>query len=232
VGFERRRGSSSDLHAADPEELLADRPSVVVLMEPTDRAIVLGSSQPDSLIYREAAVAAGFAVARRRSGGGIVVTGRDDAVWVDVLLAPRHHRTRADVDRAAVEVGSAWRDALLSLSDVGSAEDSGLEVHSGASLHRDAGRILCFGGLGSGEVSLRGAKLVGISQRRARWGARFQCQVQLRWAPEQWLHLVRPGPDAPADLLPLTVATITPPPSGPEGLPGRIAAAVATALDS
>jgi len=230
VAFEHRRGTSGDLHAADPEELLAGRASAVVLMEPTDRALVLGSSQPDSLVDRSAAAAAGFAVARRRSGGGIVVTGRDDAIWIDVLLAPGHPRSRTDVDHAAVEVGRVWQVALVSLSNGRSAAEVGLDVHSGPSLHRESGRILCFGGLGPGEVSLEGAKLVGISQRRARWGARFQCQVQLRWAPHEWLGCIRPGPGAPSDLLPLTVATITPPPTGAKGLPERIARAVASAL--
>ncbi len=231
VAFEQRRGTSGDLHAIDPEELLGGRRSAVVLMTPTDRALVLGSSQPDSLVDREAATAAGFAVARRRSGGGIVVTGADDAVWIDVVLAPSHPRSHADVDKAAAEIGGVWRDALVSLSGGLTADQAGLEVHEGPSVHREAGRILCFGGLGPGEVTLQGAKLVGISQRRARWGARFQCQVQVRWEPGAWLHLVHAGPEAPEELLPLMVATITPPAAGADALPGALASAVAKALD-
>ena len=44
-------------------------------------------------------------------------------------------------------------------------------------------RKVCFGGLGPGEVTVDGHKLVGISQRRTRDGARFQCVVHRRWDP-------------------------------------------------
>jgi lipoate-protein ligase A len=229
VTVDHCRATTADLHALDPEALLSGRRSAVVLMEPTDRAMVLGSSQPDDLIDVWAAARAGFAVARRRSGGGVVVTGAVDAVWVDVLLAPDHPRWRADVDRAAVEVGHAWCEALVSLGGAGDVAGSGLVVHEGPPLHRDSGRIVCFGGLGPGEVTLQGAKLVGISQRRARWGARFQCQVQLRWAPEEWLEALRPPAGAPALLLPLTVATITAP-RGQGDLGRRVAEALAAQL--
>ncbi len=219
---DRQQGTTAELHALDPEALLAGRASAIVLMLPTDRALVLGSSQADDVVDRAAAEAAGFAVARRRSGGGVVATGVADAVWIDVLLAPRHPRWRMDVDLAAVEVGLAWADVLRP-------HVAGhLEVHRGPLLHRDAGKVACFGGLGSGEVTLDGAKLVGLSQRRARWGARFQCQVQLRWAPDEWRHALRPGPDAPSELFPLPVATLPP---GP-GLDAALAAGLESHLDA
>ena len=40
---------------------------------------------------------------------------------------------------------------------------------------------VCFAGLGPGEVTVGGAKVVGISQRRTRHAARFQCAALLRW---------------------------------------------------
>ena len=43
---------------------------------------------------------------------------------------------------------------------------------------------VCFAGLGSGEVTIGGAKAVGLSQRRTRAGARFQCTCYRRWRPE------------------------------------------------
>jgi hypothetical protein len=39
--------------------------------------------------------------------------------------------------------------------------------------------MVCFAGLGPGEVTVDGAKVVGISQRRTRVGALFQCAVPL-----------------------------------------------------
>ncbi len=44
--------------------------------------------------------------------------------------------------------------------------------------------MVCFAGLGSGEVTIGGAKAVGLSQRRTRTGARFQCTCYRRWHPE------------------------------------------------
>jgi hypothetical protein len=51
--------------------------------------------------------------------------------------------------------------------------------------------------VGTGEVSVGERKLVGLSQRRTREGARFQCLVHLAWRPERWWPLVREA--VPAD---------------------------------
>jgi lipoate-protein ligase A len=42
-------------------------------------------------------------------------------------------------------------------------------------------RSVCFAGLGPGEVTVGGRKVVGISQRRRRDGALFQCAALLAW---------------------------------------------------
>ena len=44
--------------------------------------------------------------------------------------------------------------------------------------------------MGSGEVLVDDAKLVGLSQRRTRDGARFQCVLHRRWQPDRWWDLV------------------------------------------
>ena len=44
---------------------------------------------------------------------------------------------------------------------------------------------ICFAGVGPGEVLIDGAKVVGISQRRTRAGARFQCAVLRTWDPAE-----------------------------------------------
>lgn len=41
----------------------------------------------------------------------------------------------------------------------------------------------CFAGLGPGEVSVGGRKVVGLSQRRTRQGAVFHCALHLTIAP-------------------------------------------------
>ena len=72
-------------------------------------------------------------------------------------------------------------------------------------------------GVGDGSKTPTGpaAKLVGVSQRRTRAGARFQCMVHHRWAPAVLLELLRdPKPKvtdlAPVAVLPAEVATQLP----------------------
>lgn len=47
--------------------------------------------------------------------------------------------------------------------------------------------VFCWHGLG--EVLSGGRKVVGISQRRNRDGARFQCVLYRQWRPEEYAHL-------------------------------------------
>ena len=49
---------------------------------------------------------------------------------------------------------------------------------------------MCFGGLGPGEVTVGGRKVVGISQRRTRAGAVFQCAALVTWDPTPLLDLL------------------------------------------
>jgi lipoate-protein ligase A len=62
--------------------------------------------------------------------------------------------------------------------------------------------VVCFAGLGPGEVSVNGRKVVGISQRRSRQGARFQCAALLEWRPQEMVDLfgLKPADRASADL--------------------------------
>jgi lipoate-protein ligase A len=57
--------------------------------------------------------------------------------------------------------------------------------------------LVCFSGLGPGEVHADGRKVVGISQRRTRRWARFQCAAYLHWDPAALVSLlVPPRPSA------------------------------------
>ncbi|MGH9112158.1 MAG: hypothetical protein ACRDZN_07675 [Acidimicrobiales bacterium] len=92
------------------------------------------------------------------------------------------------VGRAAHWVGRAWQAALADLG-VGPTE-----VHDGPLVCGALGRLVCFGTVGAGEVTVHrsitpgdagdsGAvgKVVGISQRRTRRAARFQCAAYRCW---------------------------------------------------
>ncbi len=161
-----------------------ERPEVR-LVRACGQALVLGSTQPPGLVDERAARAAGYEVVRRRSGGGVVELG-PASLWVDVAIARDDPRWQEDVGRAALWVGRAWVEALRPhlRSDLAS-----IEVHEGRPVAPDAGRWACFAGVGAGEVSVGERKVVGISQRRTRAGAWFQCVAYRSWSPE-WLGLL------------------------------------------
>ncbi len=66
---------------------------------------------------------------------------------------------------------------------------------------------MCFAGVGPGEVLLGRRKLVGISQRRTRGGARFQCMVHVRWTPDVLVSLLAEPRPAVDELEPVAVVS-------------------------
>jgi lipoate-protein ligase A len=57
------------------------------------------------------------------------------------------------------------------------------KVHPGPMVTSAWSSLVCFAGLGPGEVTVGGRKAVGISQRRTRDAAGFQCAAYSRWDP-------------------------------------------------
>jgi len=157
-------------------------------------ALVMGSTQVADVVT--GTLARGVEVARRRSGGGAVWLEPGEQVWVDVVIPAGDPQWRDDVGLAPLWLGEAW--ASLGADLCGPATT---RVWRDGMHHREFGRIACFAGLGPGEVTLEGRKLVGISQRRTRHAARFQCVVHLRWNPEPLLAALAPVPDALAERL-------------------------------
>lgn len=140
-------------------------------------ALVLGSTQPDTVADRVALGQAAVDLVRRGSGGGAVLVSPGRQVWIDVWI-PRHDALwDDDVVRASMWLGDTWAAALASL---GIAEVS---VHRGRVVSSAWSDALCFAGLGPGEVSAGGRKVVGLSQRRSRDGARLHTVALLDWDP-------------------------------------------------
>lgn len=211
-------GSAGEFHALDlPDPVLpalwwfeVDRPTVV-----------LGSTQADALVDRSAAAVAGVAVARRRSGGGAVWLAPGEVTWVDVVLPVDHRRWEGDVGRAPLWLGAAWARVLAGL---GAADGV---VHEGPMVTNRWSSLVCFAGLGPGEVTVGGRKVVGISQRRTRSGARFQCAVLNSWDPGPLLGLTLHDP---AERAAAGVALATGRPRAPVGLAELGVAATGGAL--
>lgn len=151
-------------------------------------AFVLGSTQPDDDVEVAAALRLGVDVVRRSSGGGGVLVAPVAQVWADVFV-PRHDPLwHDDVGRATWWLGDAWSRALFSLGEVSA------EVHRGAMVQTLLSSRVCFAGLGPGEVTVAGSKAVGISQRRTREGALFQCAVPLVWDTLTYAELLALDP--------------------------------------
>lgn len=162
----------------------------VWVCEPTGPALVLGSAQSGELVDREACDRAGVEVVRRRSGGGAVLVEPGGLLWVDVLLAPGDPLWEADVGRAFGWLGATWQGALADLGFP-------TTVHEGALRRSPWSDLVCFAGVGPGElIAPDGAKVVGISQRRQRHGVRFQCAALGRWEPSDLLELLAVEPSA------------------------------------
>lgn len=167
-----RRGRAGELHELSPPETVRRTVHEMVVDEPV---IVLGSSQAADDIDMEAAQRMGISVARRRSGGGAVLLVPGAHVWLDVWLPSSDPLWVDDVGIAGEWLAEVWNHALTGLGF------SGIEVHRGGLEPSDWSPHVCFAGLGPGEVTNAGRKLVGVSQRRTRDWARFQCLVHRRW---------------------------------------------------
>lgn len=146
-------------------------------------ALVLGSTQPESAADAVAAAATGTEVVRRRSGGGAVLLLPGRSTWVDVTIGRDDPLWHDDVAVAFHWLGRAWAAA---------AQHLGVEatVHTGPMVQTPWSRRVCFAGFGAGEVIVGGRKLVGISQRRTRDAARFQCVMHRTWDPVPLLGLL------------------------------------------
>lgn len=182
---EHERGTATELH-----DLVApdDGARRIWVLEPSGPAVVLGSTQPDDLVDRAAAAAEGVEVARRRSGGGAVWVSPDDPVWIDVLVPRDDPLWDDDVAAAFLPIGRAWARALAAaVPALGAAT-----IHEGPMVRTEWSRTVCFAGIGPGEVLIGGRKVVGISQRRTRAGARFQCALPRVWEPERLRRLLAP----------------------------------------
>lgn len=177
----RLRGTATSLH----EREIAWSGRAVTWCEVTRPAVVLGSTQIPTMVK---AGAGGLDVARRPSGGGAVLVEPGRVVWADVVVPAGDPLWRPDVGRAAWWLGEAWVAALDALGVGGGV------VHRGGLVRSTWSSWVCFAGLGPGEVTVGGRKVVGISQRRTREGALFQCAVPLVWDPAPLLAALALSP--------------------------------------
>lgn len=161
----------------------------VWFLEVEGAALVLGSTQAPVTVTDPA-----IEVVRRRSGGGAVLLAPGAVLWVDVVVPAGDPLWTADVGRSFWWLGEAWVQALGMLG----VEDA--RWHDGPLVRSRWSEQVCFAGLGPGEVTLGGRKVVGMSSRRRRDAALFQCAALLEWDPSGLVSALGLGPDAHAEL--------------------------------
>ncbi|MEI7622424.1 MAG: hypothetical protein WCJ88_02600 [Actinomycetes bacterium] len=158
----------------------------VRLLEVSGSALALGSTQSIDDVDLEVAKRLNVDVFNRPSGGGAVLLDPSAQLWIDVVISRSDPLWNDDVSLASHWLGDVWAMALQTVGIEG-------VVHRGAMVTTSLSPVVCFAGLAAGEVTVDGAKVVGISQRRTRAGARFQCSVPLRWDAERHAELLAPG---------------------------------------
>ena len=144
--------------------------------------VILGSTQSLDDVNQKSADESGVLVSRRRSGGGAVFVHPSDSVWIDITISRDDPLWKDDVAQSMLWLGELFVEALSPW------------VH--AEVFRDTfsngidGRVVCFASSSPGEVFIGANKLVGISQRRGRDGARFQCVLYRHWRPGEWSQIL------------------------------------------
>jgi lipoate-protein ligase A len=175
VGDWRIEGWEGSAEALHEESVPAEPVRAVWILEVDRPALVLGSTQDEQVADHAVAAALGIEVVRRRSGGGAVLLVPGEVAWLDVIVPVGDPLWRDDVGESSQWLGQVWQAALADLGLPGTS------VHTGPLACGPLGRLVCFCAVGPGEVTLGERKVVGISQRRTRTAARFQCAVYVYW---------------------------------------------------
>jgi len=168
--------------------------------------VILGSTQSFDDVNQNSADESGVLVSRRRSGGGAVFVHPTDSVWIDITISRDDPLWKDDVAQSMLWLGELFVAALSPWLQ--------------AELYRDSfstgidGRVVCFASSSPGEVFVGSNKLVGISQRRGREGARFQCVLYRHWRPGDWAHILASADvrsritDIPVEALDISALTL------------------------
>ena len=162
-----RRGSAALLHASAPDP---GGHRLACVCFPVSPAVVIGSAQPASDFDADRMSLAGVGLARRRSGGGAVLVAPGCQLWLDVFVPSDDVLAQPDVGKSFHWLGDAFAQAIAAVLGT-SAGELGIVAHRGSVQTSPWSKVLCYAGLGAGEVTVAGRKVVGMSQRRERSGA-------------------------------------------------------------
>lgn len=187
-------GTAADFHAM---ELPAERALWWCNVETP--SVILGSTQSVDDVNHSVANEHGVTVSRRRSGGGAVFVHPTDSVWVDITISRHDPLWKDDVAQSMLWLGEVFVAALSPWMQA--------QVYRESFSTGVDGRVVCFASSSPGEVFVGANKLVGISQRRGRDGARFQCVLYRRWHPTEWSQVLA-SPEVRSRVADIAVATL------------------------
>lgn len=170
--FMKSYGLASEFHA-NPMQYVDQR--TVHFLEVSRSALVLGSSQDPSQIDIEVLKRLDAELVVRRSGGGAVYLSPANQLWIDISIPKGDRLYTDDLRRSFLPIGSVFLEMLARVSSLD------FQMHGGPLVGGELGRAICFAGIGPGEITIEGAKVVGISQRRTQKGAVFQCTLYLHY---------------------------------------------------
>ena len=190
--IERRTGSAPTLHGPWPEPGRRGSRLVALCTVVGPRAIVLGTTQSTEIVDLGRAADDDVEVVRRTSGGGAVLVGPAAQVWLEAWVPRSDPLWDDDIIESSSWLGRTWTRALVELGS------PRLLVHHGRATRSEWSDIICFAGVGPGEVTTAvpsaatapAPKVVGVAQRRTREGARLHSMALVQWSPEPLVTLL------------------------------------------
>jgi lipoate-protein ligase A len=154
---------------------------ISILSFPTP-AVVLGSTSngiPEHMANKN------FDVVRRWSGGGKVWLDPIESTWIDVTIPSSDPLWESDLRKSFLWLGQRLKEAFNSQGIFPMLHEAPLDLGGDPEW--------CFSKVGAGELSFHGKKILGISQRRSRLAARFQCVWYRSFESGPFVGLELPG---------------------------------------
>jgi lipoate-protein ligase A len=165
----------------------------VAIVQYRTPAIIYRRQLHDDAVALARAARVGCDMLRRGSGGGEVLAG-PWMLGMDLFLPAMHPLSRTSHVAGFRWLGDQWRRAFARVG-------MSVEIANALSIaeHNDAARAagldwVCFAGLSHGELlDGEGRKLLGLAQRRGRWGILLSSGLLLGETPWEILEFVRHG---------------------------------------
>ncbi len=167
-----------------------DNSREVQLIVPDRPAVVFGSTTRADSFSTSLLARGGYEMVRRTSGGGAVIVTPSDQLWLNVHLQRDDPLVDNDIARSFLWLGERIARAIVRL--VGPSER--VEMVRERAPATELSRMICFAGLGFGEVSVGGKKVVGLAQRRTRSQVTYHVAVLVTDLQSQLLEFLERPP--------------------------------------